>query len=188
VIDWLIHSRKHRWDVIFVIQNIGMLDKQVRDALLEYHVTCKRLDKLRIPVIGIIGKWLSLGSWNGCVGRLHLGVVAYAAGSQILSGALIVERWCYRGTDLFKAYDTEQVFSSRYDSGSFSYLPPWMQVGRYLEPAGWEAFKRRVLVQLGLRVAARRKLLPAPKLKPLLRLPAPLRWQAARRLVLQGLL
>jgi len=134
LIDFLIHSRKKRWDVIFIVQNQSMLDKQVRDALLEYLVTCKRLDKVRVPFFGIIGRVLTLGAWDGRIGRVHLGVVAYAAGSVVLSNALIVDRWFYRGTDLFKAYDTEQVFSSRYAHGLFSYLSPWHLVGRYIVP------------------------------------------------------
>lgn len=133
LIDFLIHSRKKRWDVIFIVQNQSMLDKQVRDALLEYLVTCKRLDKVRVPFFGIIGKVLTMGAWDGRIGRVHLGVVAYAAGSVVLSNALIVDRWFYRGVELFKAYDTEQVFSSRYAHGVYSYLSPWHVVGRYLE-------------------------------------------------------
>lgn len=145
VIDWLIHSRKRRWDVILLVQNQSMMDKQVREALLEYLVTCKRLDKVKVPVLGALGKWLSLGAWNGCIGRVHLGVVVYAAGTAILANALVVERWLYRGVDLFRAYDTEQVFSSTYAHGLFSYLTPWHVVGRHL-PHVWTFTQRVALV------------------------------------------
>ena len=188
VIDWLIHSRKRRWDVIFIVQHSNMLDKQVREALLEYLVTCKRLDKVRVPVIGRIGQVLSLGAWDGRVGRLHLGVVTYAAGSLDQRNALVVDRWLYRGTSLFASYDTEQVFSSAYPHGPFSYLPPWQVHGRYLEPDGWRQRLNAIRVFLGIDPEPRRALRPVEALRPLRRLPPDMRWEAARRLVHSGFL
>lgn len=188
LIDWLIHARKHRWDVILLIQDEGSLDKQVRDALMEYLVKCKRLDKVKVPLFGRLGKLLSLGAWDGCIGRLHLGVVRYVGGAMTLQGALVVDHWLYRGTDLFDSYDTEQVFTSTYDCGIYSYLPPWQQWGRYQPPTGWEKFVLDLRVQLGLDSRPRRKLAPHAKLKPLLSLSADLRWQAARSLVMRGVL
>jgi len=185
VIDWLVHSRKMRWEVIFIVQNLNQLDKQVREALTEYLVTCKRLDRVRVPFFGWIGQLLTLGAWNGRVGRLHLGVVVYAAGSQQLQSALVTDRWIYRGTGLFAAYDTEQVFRDDYPHGVFTYLPPWHMVGRYRHDVSlWQ----RLRVVLGLDTP--RRSLPAkpPRLSPLLRLPPDLRWLAARRLVSRGLL
>jgi hypothetical protein len=186
VIDWLIHSRKKRWDVIFIVQHSNMLDKQVREALLEYLVTCKRLDKVRVPFFGRIGQLLSLGAWDGRVGRLHLGVVTYAAGSLDQRNAIVIDRWLYRGNSLFQAYDTEQVFSSSYAHGPYSYLPPWHTTGRYLGPTKWQQRIKALRVWLGLEIQPRRKLAPPPRLKPLMRLPADVRWMAARRLVLNG--
>ena len=185
VIDWLVHSRKLRWDVIFIVQNLNQLDKQVREALTEYLVTCKRLDRVRVPFFGWIGQLLTLGAWNGRVGRLHLGVVVYAAGSQQIQNALVVDRWFYRGTALFQAYDTEQVFRSDYPHGVFSYLPPWHTVGRYRQVVSvW----KRVRVVLGLDPAPRTYPAKPPRLSPLLRLSPDVRWLAARRLVARGLL
>jgi len=185
VIDWLVHSRKKRWDVIFIVQNLGQLDKQVRDSLTEYLVTCKRLDRVRVPFFGHIGQLLSLGAWNGRVGRLHLGVVVYAAGAQQLQNALVVDRWIYRGTALFAAYDTEQQFRSDYPHGTYTYLTPWHLVGRYsrkLTP--WE----RLRVVLGLQSPPRIYPAKPPRLSPLLRLPPRLRWLATQRLVARGYL
>jgi hypothetical protein len=174
-----------RWDVIFIVQHLSMLDKQVREALTEYLVTCKRLDRVRIPFFGWIGYLLTLGAWDGRVGRLHLGVVVYAAGAQSLQNALVTDRWLYRGTQLFAAYDTEQVFRSDYDSGPFSYLPPWQLVGRYRKAISmWT----RILVLLGLQAAARTVPAKPPRLAPLLRLAPEARWLAARHLVSRGFL
>lgn len=186
LIDWLIHSRKKRWDVILIVQNQSMMDKQVREALLEYLVTCKRLDKVKIPFFGHLGKLLTLGAWDGCVGRLHLGVVCYAAGAALLSNALIVDRWFYRGNDLFPAYDTEQVFSSSYSSGVFSYLSPWHQVGRYLGLSRWQRLTLEVKIFCGFASRPRGRRDPAARLKPLMKLPPDVRWSAACHLVQVG--
>ncbi|ELH69721.1 1 protein, partial [Escherichia coli KTE215] len=54
VIDWFLHARKLGWDIIFLIQDISIMDKQARLALAEHVVYCRRSDKLNIPFIGSI--------------------------------------------------------------------------------------------------------------------------------------
>ena len=54
VIKWLLHSRKLGWDVILIVQDITLLDKQIRLALCEHVVIVKRLDRIGIPVIGFL--------------------------------------------------------------------------------------------------------------------------------------
>lgn len=49
VIDWLLHSRKKGWDVYFICQHLEQIDKQVRQALVEYLVVCRRMDRMKIP-------------------------------------------------------------------------------------------------------------------------------------------
>ena len=57
LLDWLIHARKKGWDVYLVVQNIDMIDKQVRVGLAEYQVRLIRADKIKIPVVGtFLGK------------------------------------------------------------------------------------------------------------------------------------
>jgi len=184
VINWLIHSRKMRWDVIFIVQHSNMLDKQVREALMEYLCTCKRLDRVRVPFFGLLGQILTLGAWNGRVGRLHMGVVTYAAGSLDQRNALVTDRWFYRGTALFNAYDTEQVFSSTYPHGPYSYLPPWHTTGRYLPRK--VSFWQRLCEIVSPPVRGPRPLPPPSRLAPLVKLPPDVRWMAARRLVNLG--
>jgi len=127
VIDWLIHSRKLRWDVLFICQSANMIDKQIRDSLLEYHVSCKRLDKIKIPFFGFIGRVLTFGLWDGRVGKIHLGVVVDVPNSTPQSPT-VVDRWIYRGRDLYAAYNTEQRFTSN-SQGAYSYLTPWHLFG-----------------------------------------------------------
>ncbi|HDX3040053.1 TPA: hypothetical protein ROA62_004731, partial [Escherichia coli] len=54
VIDWFLHARKLGWDIIFLIQDISIMDKQARLALAEHVVYCRRSDKLNIPFVGSI--------------------------------------------------------------------------------------------------------------------------------------
>ncbi len=119
LLDWLIHARKHGWDVYLIVQDAGMIDKQVREALIEYQARCVRMDKVRIPVLGrftglIREKW-------GYFPKFHM-VTARVGYGQ---GQIVAERWTYRGNDLHSAYDTRQVFRSDYEHGTFCTLPPW---------------------------------------------------------------
>jgi len=187
LLDWLVHSRKARWDVIFLIQHLEALDKQVRQMLVEYHVKVLRFDKVRIPFVSSLGSLLSLGLWDGSMPKMHIGTVIFLPASTP-TAPLVTDRWIVRGTDLYTSYDTEQVITDNYDRGLYSYLPPWQQHGRYQPAVGWPAFVLKVRVFLGLDAVPRRKLAPVDKLKPLLRLSPDVRWMAARSLVLRGLL
>lgn len=119
VLDWLIHARKFGWDVYLIVQDAQMIDRQVRDALIEYAARCVRLDKVRLP---LIGGWLNdlFGGRVGYLPRLHLvsARVGYGAGS------VVAERWQYRGDWLHDCYDTRQVFCADYPHGSHSVLHP----------------------------------------------------------------
>lgn len=107
VIDWLIHARKLGWDVYLIVQDAQMIDRQVREALIEYQCKCLRLDKVKIPVVGGL---LSLFSKRlAYMPRMHL--VTARVGSA--SASIVAERWHFRGDDLHAAYDTRQIFSSK---------------------------------------------------------------------------
>lgn len=94
LIDWLLHSRKLGWNVYLIAQNVSMLDKQIRDALTEFRVICKRTDRIGIPLIG------------GRLPRVHIAFVKYG----VHPGAPTAEKWIYRGKDVQDGYDTRQVF------------------------------------------------------------------------------
>lgn len=187
LIEWLVHSRKRRWDVIFLIQHPNALDKQVRESLMEYLVKCRRFDRIKLPIISWLGELVTFGLWDGFLPRLHLGVVTYPEASSAQS-PLVVDRWFFRGHDLYKAYDTEQVFSDSYSNGIFSYLSPWHLKGRYLTPQGFEAFALWLRGQLPEQRRPVRPARPSARLRPLMSLPDAARWRVARNLVLQGAL
>lgn len=128
LIDYFVHLRKLRWDLLILIQDENALDKQFRDLYGEHTVFCSRTDRLSIPVIG----WL----YSTFIGdkmplpKVHLGSVYYNSGTGMPSH---VQTWMYKGTGLYDAYDTEQAFNTP-DSpdGVYSYLPPYTIKGRYV--------------------------------------------------------
>lgn len=134
LLDWLIHARKHGWDVYLIVQDANMIDKQVREALIEYQVKCMRMDRVRIPIIGhftglIKERWAYMPKFHLAVARVGVG-----------KNAVVAERWQYVGTSLHAAYDTRQVFRADYPHGSHSVLPPWDYVP---PPKPLDAFKKR---------------------------------------------
>lgn len=145
LIDWLVHSRKKGWDVYFICQNIVQIDREVREALVEYLVECRRLDRLKIPFVSGFLDTLSLGRIKLKLPKLHIAKVLY--GTEF--NAPTADRWVTRGTDVYQAYDTRQVFAENPDQAPFSYLPPWLTHGRLMPQkvkgaaAQWEE-KRRI--------------------------------------------
>lgn len=119
LLDWLIHARKLGWDVYLIVQDSNMIDRQVREALIEYRAKCLRLDKVRLPLIGGMLNDL-FGGRAGYLPRMHMVAARIGDGAN----AVVAERWQYRGDWLHKAYDTRQIFRSDYPHGAHSVLHP----------------------------------------------------------------
>ncbi|MGY3569730.1 zonular occludens toxin domain-containing protein [Vibrio paucivorans] len=130
VINWFLHARKLGWDIIFIVQDISIVDKQARLALAEHTVFCRRLDRLQIPLISTAIKVLTLGQLSLKFPKLHRGIVKYGDSAQ----SVTVDTWTLWGTDLYAAYDTKQAFSDHYEHKTYSVLPPWYTHGRYTVP------------------------------------------------------
>ena len=60
LIDWMLHSRKKGWDIILIVQDLALIDKQVRTALCEFVVICRRLDRLSMPLVSPFAKLFGL--------------------------------------------------------------------------------------------------------------------------------
>jgi hypothetical protein len=151
LLDWLIHARKHGWDVYLIVQDANMIDKQVREALIEYQVKCMRMDRVRIPVIGhftglIKDRWAYLP-------KFHLATARVGTGPN----AVVAERWQFVGENLHAAYDTRQIFRNDYEHGPFTALPPWDYMP---PPKRFENFKKSWAKFWAPRTR------PAPKAKP----------------------
>lgn len=173
LLDWLIHARKKGWDVYLIVQSVVMIDKQVREALVEYSCSCLRMDKVKIPFVGWfiaqIGETLNaifmtdrFRKW-GYLPFFHLVVARIGEGQN----SVIADRWTYIGKDLHAAYDTRQIFRSDYPHGSYSVLPPWDWRPPRNRLLDWLRGKRGLLASLGVsRVAPR----PKPRMVQLIAL------------------
>jgi hypothetical protein len=125
LLEWFLYLRKRGWDVYLIVQDIDMVDGQLRGMLGEHLVTCRRLDRIKIPLIGNLFKLIGL---KGTLPKIHRAKVYFGETVQDLH----VDTWTYRGTDFYSAYDTKQIFSPNYEHGIHSVLSPWHSVGRYL--------------------------------------------------------
>lgn len=103
VIDWFLHARKKHWDIFFIVQDVDSLDGQLVNALCEHLVICYRTDRLSIPIIGTLIKFMG---FEKVLPKIHIASVYYG---QSKSG-LKVDRWWYRARDLYRCYDTAQIF------------------------------------------------------------------------------
>ncbi|KAA8597326.1 hypothetical protein F0Z19_4014 [Vibrio cyclitrophicus] len=130
LIDHLLHIRKLGWDVIFIVQDISIVDKQARLALAEHTVFCRRLDRMTVPIISTLIWILTLGQGRVPFPKLHIGIVKYGDNQN----SLTVDKWVFFGKDLYTAYDTKQMFRSNYEDGVYSVLPPYYTHGRYAVP------------------------------------------------------
>lgn len=130
VINWFLHARKLGWDIIFIVQDISIVDKQARLALAEHTVFCRRLDRMQVPIISTAVRILSLGQLRLPLPKLHIGIVKYGDNAQ----SLTVDKWQLWGTDLYSSYDTKQAFSDHYEHGTYTVLPSWYTHGRYSVP------------------------------------------------------
>ena len=183
--DWLVHSRKNGWDVYYIMQNITQVDKQVREAFIEYVGRCMSLKKMNVPVIGGLIRTISFGFLSGKLPPFHLCNFRLSTDPN----GIVVEREMYRAYDVHKAYDTRQKFSSTYAHGLYSVLSAWHLRGRYEQRRStWIEALRAWWDAPASRHARERLSSPHPKLAPLMRLPPDLRWRAARDLVSRGVL
>lgn len=131
VLDWFLHARKHGWNVAFIMQSADYCDPQLRETLLTYHVSCRKMGKYRIP---IIGKAFGMRMPKGTLATITAG---YG------SNSIAHDRELYRGTDLYAAYNTGQVFTSGFEllgdqfvdmRSSYTMLSAWHLKGRYEIP------------------------------------------------------
>jgi len=122
LLDWLIHARKLGWDVYLIVQDAAMIDRQVREALIEYQCKCMRMDKVKIPLVGGLLRDVAaiFGLKSGFLPRFHLVAARLGSGTT----AVVAERWQYRGDWLHAAYDTRQVFRADYPHSVHSVLHP----------------------------------------------------------------
>jgi hypothetical protein len=174
VIDWLLHSRKLGWDVILICQSLVALDKQVREMVCEYLVTCRRMDRVNIPVIS----WIFPIKFP----RVHFATVRYGLGPHDMRA----ETWVYRGNNLFACYSTEWMSKADCEDGWCTVLPPALSKHRYDNRPTW---RDRIRSWLSGAPPARPSTSSPRRCHTLLSVSDPdRRWQVARELVAAGAL
>lgn len=137
ILDWLVHSRKHGWDVYMIAQGAEQIDKQLRTSLLEYWVQVRRTDKWPIPFITPVVKMLT--GFDVRFPKMHFGTTRQGFDPR----GLVLDRKWYKGAPLYPCYDTQQIFLDRDHpkaNGMHTVLSPWHTTGRYLppKPSIWE--------------------------------------------------
>jgi hypothetical protein len=126
VLDWLVHSRKHGWDVLIMVQSIETVDKQLIESLMDYHVPMSDLSKVNIPFIGRLGKSFNKRGKPLKLPKIHVGTLLY-------KNKVKADKWYFRNRHLYKAYDTKQIFTENYPNGAHTQLSRYHLEGRYLE-------------------------------------------------------
>lgn len=126
LINWFTMARKKRWDVRFLVQDINMIDKQVRDALCQYLVVCRDMSSVKILKISLP--------------KSHLVLKFFGDNTN----SVVVDRHFFRAAELYKGYDTSQEFSEDLffpEEGepidmraAYSQLSAWHVYGRYYQP------------------------------------------------------
>lgn len=131
LIDWFVHARKYGWDIIFLVQSITAVDKQLLDLLMEYHVPMSNLAKINVPIVGGWGRTLRSSGKPFRLPKVHIGRVMY-------KDLVKADRWVFRARHLYKCYNTKQVISDMYAHGVHCQLSRWHLEGRYLPvPDNW---------------------------------------------------
>lgn len=108
VIDWLLQSRKRGWDVILIAQAPALIDKQVREAVVEAYARCRRTDRMRVPIIGVK------------LPRMHVAIARYGLDAN----APVLQRWWYRGALEHQCYQSYAVFDAEASVDHWVVPPP----------------------------------------------------------------
>lgn len=126
LLDWFRHARKWHWHVFFIVQDVDSLDGQII-GLAEFKVSCWRMDRLPIPGVSSL---LRIGGIDRIFPKIHVANVRMG----VVGSGVAVERWFYRGVNLYAAYDTRQKFSDQREllngelvdmRATYTLLPPY---------------------------------------------------------------
>lgn len=125
--NWLTQSRKYGWNLLFLSQHVGQVDKQIRDALIEVQGTVRRADKMAVPLLSPLWKYFTGKKLT--LPKFH--VVALRYGFAV--GAPLTDRLMYRGVDFYKAYNTlQKVHPDTGQTGVSFGLSAYQLKGRYM--------------------------------------------------------
>jgi hypothetical protein len=148
LISYLVLLRKMGWDAIFIVQDIGMIDSQIREALASETGYCRDMSKFNLPLVGKV--WGILTGKPLKMPRVHR--VVFRDGHSE-TGIKTDAAW-YVGSHLYDLYNTAQTYTADCGHGTYCLLTPWHLRGRYMpEP--------EPLLRVVLRLAFQSAALPA---------------------------
>jgi len=103
IINWLLLSRKRHWDLILLVQDHDMIDKQVKTTLCDYLVQASRTDRQKIPYFSKILDFFFINSY---MPKIHVYDIYYGfSGLDEPTDTVKV-----LGHDVYDGYDTNQLF------------------------------------------------------------------------------
>lgn len=136
---WFTLSGKLGWDVLLLVQDPNLLDKQIRDAGIEIFGRVMRTDRVRVPILGIK------------LPRVHIATFRYGMDAN----AIKCFSKMYRGNGIYKYFDTHFMFD---DFAPFSFFRPLVnltkaQIARFKISAQ----KKHVLTQRIMKLPVERR-------------------------------
>jgi hypothetical protein len=126
IIDWFLHSRKRGWNIVFIAQHPNLVDKQVREAVVEGYARIRRTDRMKLPLIGV------------SLPRFHIAIHKYGMDQN----SPRLNTWVYRGTTEHKCFQSYVVFDSDDDviQGSYCTLPA--RITKWHGQVTWKGFRK----------------------------------------------
>jgi len=141
IISWLAQSRKNGWDLCSLAQGPKMIDNQIRENLIEVQGCARRMDKIKVPVIGSLWKYITGEPLR--FPRIHVLSLKYG----FEKGAPEWDSFWFRGADIQEGYDTLQKISAEFgNQHTYTLLSPWHIKGRYL--GVWAMYKKLIAVAM----------------------------------------
>jgi len=127
IIDWFLHSRKRGWDIIFIAQHPNLIDKQVREAVVEGYARIRRTDRMSVPLTSIK------------LPRMHIAIARYG----MEQNAPRLNTWMYRGSTEQKCFASYALFDADNDviGGTYCTIPA--RIIRWLGATTWKDYNHR---------------------------------------------
>ena len=150
IIDYMLHIRKKRWDVMLIVQDVSIVDKQLRDTLCQLMAVCKDMGAMGVPLVNFVTR--SLFDYQVSMPSFHVASI-YDGSTET---GIRMDRWVYKAKELYPAYDTEQIF--QHDEkvidgelvdmrASYCMLSAWHLKGRY-QPTLWKRIAKYLEVKI----------------------------------------
>ena len=104
VINWIVLSRKKGWDLYFIGQDFGSIDKQIQDTVIEEIISCRSNEKL-YP--GVFWNLVIKPIYMRFAGKAHF---AFRYDGKIKSKETFNYKEKFKRVDLHNCYKTGQIF------------------------------------------------------------------------------